>query len=96
MLAPAIAGHTAAAAAATSAATAAALALAALEQEIPSDKIELLFQLLSAVDPARKNVADDETIQELMATCGAAKPRIVQVICEYEKKRGTIPDLEIF
>ena len=64
--------------------------LADLEAQLQTDKISLLHQLLSSVDPSRVNVADDDTIQELVAACTALKPRLVEVICEYEKKRDEL------
>ncbi len=47
-----------------------------------------LLTILRTLDPAKDNVADNEEIQELYASCMALRPKIVKLIDKYNQKCG--------
>jgi signal transducing adaptor molecule len=55
-----------------------------------ASNVDQLLTMLHTLDPEKDNPADNEEIQELYRSCMAFRPKIVELIGKYSKKRGML------
>ena len=64
-----------------------------LEDEINVDSVNRLLELLLAVNPQKDNIAKNEEIQDLFQQCNEMRPKVLELVVKFEKKKGICSSL---
>ena len=64
-----------------------------LEDEINVESVSRLLELLLAVNPQKDNIAKNEEIQDLFQQCNEMRPKVLELVVKFEKKKGICSSL---